>query len=255
MQRQISYRTGTSNDVHRIVMLHRTVFPESQLSTTIYSSPRVARYIGAVLSTPGAGTEHVFDTAWHNQRLVGYTHARGSGSTWHLNYIAVRRTYRAHGVGRELLGRWLREGHRRSMTSFSLDVDQRNTLASSWYERNGFIATRRRWVYEAETKSVSGAIVPLHVEGWAGAEAWQLAYGFSEFTVSSDHGVWLIGRLGPTYFRTTELLPDRVHRFLISMDPRRRLLLDLAAQHPHNHYRLLQVVHRMEFRRNSHSAA
>ena len=60
---------------------------------------------------------------------------------------------------------------------------------------------------------------------WEQSEAWQLAYGFSQFHLVYLEQVWTIGRLGERYFRVREKIPTGIETILTEIDRARRLLI------------------------------
>jgi hypothetical protein len=65
----------------------------------------------------------------------------------------------------------------------------------------------------------------LRLLDWETAEAWQSAYGFSQFHLEHIGNIWTIGRLGTTYFRLDRLPPTEVEAVLIQIDSGRCLLV------------------------------
>ncbi|MFH0914954.1 MAG: ribosomal protein S18-alanine N-acetyltransferase, partial [bacterium] len=83
-------------------------------------------------------------------RVVGFLIGRRYPDAWHLMDLAVSPPYRRRGVGRDLVGRFLRAADAARMTVI-LEVRQRNVEAVALYEGHDFVTVGRRRGYYTDT--------------------------------------------------------------------------------------------------------
>lgn len=226
--KQIELNTVPSRLIPQVIRLHRAVFSPAQVACTIYGCKGAARYFASLAAYPQFQPEHVVWGAWKGRSLVGYAHYRALPDSWHLNNIAVHPGCQGQGIGRQLWDRFIATARERQFQQISLDVEHDNQLAVEWYQRHGLVITGTVWRYEKRISQGNlppEALPPLRLLGWEQAEAWQLAYGFSQFQIHCGEEVWQIGRLGEHYFRVTQPLPDAIEAALAQIDPDRKLLL------------------------------
>lgn len=208
-----------------VVALHRAAFPPDEVARTIYGASHPERYLASLVAFPALQREHRLWGAWDGEELVGYVHLRVVEDALHLNYIAVSPTHQGRGVGRQLWDWWIDHARELGFQALSLDVREENERALLWYQRRGFEISRKTWMYEKTLGAPSEDLRDMTLLDWENAEAWQSCYGFSLFRLVCQDATWTIGRLGETYFRTSQQLPVSIEGALATMDPGRRLLI------------------------------
>jgi ribosomal protein S18 acetylase RimI-like enzyme len=181
---EIAFRPVQPDECCQVVALHRRVFSPEQVARTIYASSRVDLYLANLLAFPQLQRGHMLWGAWDGDNLVGYAHSKALPETWHLNYIAVSPEYRGCGIGRMLWAHWVQVGQQRGCRKLSLDVERENQRALDWYRRQGLRIVGTVWMYEKDIKRSTASnheAGAVRLLDWEQSEAWQLAYGFSEF--------------------------------------------------------------------------
>ncbi len=232
LQTEIRLQIIPASHFPQLIRLHREVFPREQVACTIYGCKGIARYLASQVAFPQFQREHVLWGAWEGKRLIGYAHFRGLPASWHLNNIAVHPGYQGRGAGRRLWQRFIDTARQRQFGTITLDVESDNRPVIDWYRRQGLEITGEVYRYE---KELEGGVSPSgspgeaqhspRLEGWDQAEAWQAAYGFSQFEIEWGGELWAIGRLGRRYFKVGRRLPGEVEAALAQIDPARRLLV------------------------------
>jgi GNAT superfamily N-acetyltransferase len=244
-----------------VIELHRTVFPPQQVNCTIYAAPGVDRYLASLVAFPEMQPEHQIWCAWRANELAGCAHFRLLPDSWHLNNITVLPALQGLGIGRRLWSCFLETARRRRLSRISLHVESDNSLAIEWYRREGLQVTGEVWRYEKNLPpgpGIPSKTCSFRLENWEQAEAWQTAYGFSQFRLElrPNHSfthrdryqeeTWNIGRLGEHYFRVTQGIPPAVEAALARIDPARRLLILSPAPLEDPETRVLGKSLRME---------
>jgi GNAT superfamily N-acetyltransferase len=194
---------------------------------TIWASPRVARYVHAVLCGAFPGEARQFYLLRRGSTPAGLAAFRLFEGAAFLNHLYIAPRYRSLSLGSLLLESAVRRYlTRHPAREIALDVFAGNTGAEAWYERLGFEERARLgwWI------SAIGVHVPQARLAAASAAAarQQRAWGFSQFAVLTRAGPYQVGRLYTPFFRLTEprAAADReLHAALAGRDPRRRLLL------------------------------
>lgn len=79
--------------------------------------------------------------------IQGFLVARGVGSEWELENIAVAGPARRHGLGTQLLAEFLSAARSRGATAVFLEVRESNSAARRLYEKSAFFETGRRAHY------------------------------------------------------------------------------------------------------------
>lgn len=227
----IRLQTIPASDFPQLIRLHRQVFPPEQVACTIYGCKGIARYLANQVAFPQFQREHELWGAWDGEKLTGYAHFRGLPASWHLNNIAVHPGYQGRGAGRRLWQRFIDTARQRQFETITLDVESDNQPVIDWYRRQGLEITGAVYRYE---KELAGGDLPGEAQpsprllGWDQAEAWQAAYGFSQFEIEWGGELWAIGRLGRRYFKAGRRLPGEVEAALAQIDPARRLVVFCA---------------------------
>lgn len=179
-------------EARRIVALHKNVYALNQLRHTIFYSPRVTRYITALLSCQHLQHEHHFWGAWTGDRLVGYAHYRVLEDTLHLNQIVVDPAYRGQGIGSRFIQIWKELARALHIYHLSLDVDEENKMAFDWYLRLGFRPSYKVHIYRgrAELDVPVPEAIRFSLLDWANTLAWFESYGFSTIKAMYRSTVW-----------------------------------------------------------------
>ncbi len=95
-----------------------------------------------------------------NAGMAGFVLARLAAGEAEILSIAVARSCRRLGLGRQLMDAVLRELHKQRADALFLEVDETNVAAVSLYRRLGFREVGRRpGYYAAETGQKSGALI------------------------------------------------------------------------------------------------
>lgn len=222
---RIRLRPITPGLCAQMIQLHRAVFPPEQVDCTIYGASGVRRYLASLVRFPQYQTEHMFWGVWDGCMLLGYAHFRALPESWHLNNIAVHPDAQQRGIGSRLWEQFVLTGRQRSCRRLTLDVELDNRVAIAWYESRGLQPDGMVWRYEKQMDSTCRGGEVVQLLSWEQAEAWQMAYGFSQFQVQYAGQLWTIGRLGDRYYRSTTPLPTAVEALLARIDPSRRLLI------------------------------
>jgi ribosomal protein S18 acetylase RimI-like enzyme len=260
MHKRIVYAPIKPADCQKVVELHRAAFPATKVSRTIYGAHGVHRYLASLIELPKHRYDHVILAAWDDQLLVGYIHAQPLDGFWHLNEIATLPTHQGKGIGQSLFQKWMGIGVEQGFHSYSLDVEP-DSPAFGWYKRVGFDVIQTCWIYEkllvrptSDTLQLGVGKMgleagTLHLSDWENAQAWQTAYGFSHFRITTEEKEWVIGRLGEKYFRTRELVPPLLEQTLMEIDGRRSLLI--LSDKPHQTSGLRELGRSVRMRKGS----
>ena len=247
----MEYRTLMPEDAERVAALHRLAVPEGERDMTVFGSPRLEAYLGALLAFPEFRGEHLFLGAVANGELMAYCHCRSLPNRWHLNYIAVHPAHQCRGVGRELWGRWLERGRQAGAATVSLDVLPSNARAAEWYRRRGLRTVSTTWMCYAEQVGTGApgdpaGLAQMKVLGWEDAEAWQQAYGFSRFRVEIAGRAWDVGRLPAQYVTVADEFPARLYPVITMLCPGRRMLVTTMREEVARRLRVARESQRME---------
>lgn len=188
----LDFRKAGPAEARKIVALHKSVYTIDQLRHTIFYSPRVARYIMALLSCQHLQNEHYFWGAWAKDRLIGYSHYRVLENTLHLNQIVVDPGYQGQGIGSRFIQTWKELAKDLRIYHLSLDVDESNKTAFDWYLRLGFRPSYKVHIYRSQVRL--GASTPkdsrFALLDWADTFAWFQLYGFGTIKVVHQSTVW-----------------------------------------------------------------
>lgn len=228
MQPNVTYRCVTPAECAEVAQLHQGVFPRAEVQHTIYASPRISQYLTSLVTFPYLRNEHELWGAWSADQLIGYAHFRALPDAWHLNYIAVLPAYRGVGIGETLWQQWLSLGRAREYNRFSLDVDSKNDTVLAWYHRKRFHTAQTTWTYKKQLRPKNeypSVKRSLKLLDWEQAEAWQIAYGFSQFRLLYEQASLPVGRIGDTCFRVTCTPPVWLEAVLSDIDAGRHLLV------------------------------
>ena len=81
------------------------------------------------------------------EAIQGFLMARGVGSEWELENIAIAGPERRRGLGTQLLGEFLKTARSRGATAIFLEVRESNSAARRLYEKWAFTESGRRANY------------------------------------------------------------------------------------------------------------
>ena len=220
----MTIRPALPQDGERIAALMRGGVSDAVRRITIMCSPRLGRFVADELAAGGA-QEYV--VAVFGGQVMGTSAWRHADRNLHLDHLYVTPELRGRGIGSALVLDGLRRIRRPGESRLLLDVFDDTPRAVAWY---------RSWNMQPEQEFAwvqlplpagrqrSGHDLPTE---WAEAQARQVRYGFSQFTLSTVTGTYRIGRLGERLFRcgTFGILDDRAAlEELARFDPERQLL-------------------------------
>lgn len=230
----LEIRDVHGDEIDDVVRIHNQVVSASDREYTIYSSPRVAMYLRAIVAWPILSPQHRIIGAWNGQELVAYAHYRDLGCSYHLNHIAVADRWQGSGIGNRLFQHWEAEARSRNYTKLSLDVSINNTRAREWYIRRGFESDYSTYVFSREHDAIEASndgncTSGLRIQGWEAAEAWQRAFGFSTFGIHEDDRRWSVGRLWTKYFQLDAVPSEEAWHVLKVIDSKRDVLIRMRA--------------------------
>jgi predicted GNAT family acetyltransferase len=191
----------------------------------IYGCAGITAYIEELIVASPQGVDTAYTVAEQDRRIVGCVEMRLLSNALFLNCISISPEVRSHGIGRALLSASLKRAHRHRL-ELHLDVIERNTAAREWYRRLGFeeLGVTHWWSLPLPVETPPAF---YSLSGYPQAEICQKAFGFSQFTLSTETGSYAVGRIAERWFRTTQsrLLNDSSARAgLAQIDARRRLL-------------------------------
>jgi len=195
-----------------VKLVHQSFRPED-LALTIYGCAGMPEYLRREFAVPFSRSLYLVAEIDH--AIAGFIELREGPS---LNYIAIDKAHRSHGLGRQLLFTALREAEGDRLT---LDVFEHNTAALAWYRRLGFQPCGRTGLWRVP--STDSAAAPLRISGMPQADIVHRAFGFSNFTL----GAFSVGRLGDRWFMVTDpglLATPGALRALATLDPGREIL-------------------------------
>jgi len=201
-------RKASPDDSQNIEILHRKTFSQEVISRSIFSSPDISRYIFNLIAETSYRQhyeENLFFVAYLGEAFVGYLQAKVFPSTLHINYIAVAPEYQGKGIGKSLFNYFQNSIGHLDLEKLTIDVDYSNKIALQWYHNLGFIQKTKTYVYCKSIKIFKYKPCIFKVSNWLNAEAWQYAFGFSQFILEVKGLQDLkIGRIGQNYWRIDE---------------------------------------------------
>jgi ribosomal protein S18 acetylase RimI-like enzyme len=217
-------RAAIVRDAAQIVAVVREGFTADQLQLFVYGCDGIERFLKCELELPPHLSAGVYLVAEQDGAIAGCAQFLSGSSPLFLNYISVLSRHRGRGIGAALLVDGIAR-FSNGADSLSLDVFSVNSRAQQWYSQLGLSKTDQTDYLEVETLQRSTG--NFRVDGWAQAEVCQDAFTFSSFTVTTQIGCHLIGRLGSRWFRITNasaLADPGVWSALRTIDPARRIL-------------------------------
>lgn len=224
MRAEILIRPAVPRDGESIAALMREGVSEAVRRITIMCSPHLGRFVADELA---GGTTYEYVVGTLEGQVVGMGCWRHADRVLQLDHLFVAPKARGRGLGTALVLDGLRRIRRAEEQQLRLDVFLDNPRALAWYRvwkmhREEEIA----WI-EMSLPNLRRQTTRATIAGWAEAQARQLRYGFSRFTLATGTGTHLIGRLGTRLFRygSFGILDDHVALSeLARLDPERQLL-------------------------------
>jgi [ribosomal protein S18]-alanine N-acetyltransferase len=136
MLRRFSIRRIRASDLDRILEIEAASFGKDAYDRKLF-----AEYLHKC--------GEMFLGAWKGRKLCGYVLTRigGGGTRAELISIAVDPAFRRKGLAALMLESTLRRLRRRGVVRFSLMVKVTNDAARGFYEKYGFVRTRRVPIY------------------------------------------------------------------------------------------------------------
>jgi hypothetical protein len=244
-------RPGEEGEVARLV---RCSLAPQLRRLTIWESPRVDRFVAAILggAFPDEAREF-FLLRWEDQP-AGVAAFRLLAGRAFLNHLYVGPWLRGRLLGLRLFAASARSYlSRHGWATLALDVVAGQQPAEAWYERLGFVESeRRQWWLEDQTSGRQGNHRRWRelCDGLAEAERQHRIWGFSSLTASAGDGQrYQVGRLYTPYFRLTQAAAaqDReLGAVLTSLDSTRRLLLLAPQEMERRVWRKVALSRRLE---------
>lgn len=210
----ISYKWLSKEHMKQVVMVHRESFSEQSISYTIFASPRIHKYLEALVQHLSFQPQNFFLGAWANQKLVGYAHYRILNKALHLNQIAVIPSYQGQGIGSKLLEEWLKKAIELGMTKLSLDVSRNNKKAQQLYNTWGLYECGQTWIYKISPKFLATEKVEknedhLSILDWENTLAWWETYGFAKILLNFKGRLVEVGWINNT-IRLQDTFPKEI---------------------------------------------
>lgn len=206
-------RLAKPSDAPAIVTVLADAAPTNVLPMTIYGCEGISAFIRAEIEAPRTFNERVFVVADDHGALVGAAELRKLEGALFLNQIAVASSARAHGIGRSVLAHGIEAASDGELWSeVRLDVFEENATARLWYERLGFVEVHRTewWEIRLDWPTEQSPISRgrTYISGFAQSRVCHEAFGFSEFTLTTQMGRYAVGRLGAADLRIRQ--PDAI---------------------------------------------
>jgi len=181
-----------------------------------------------------AGSLNHYLVAVRDNCLIGMSAWQCEGEYLFLNHLFVLPSAQGRGVGTALWSHGLTHFQFRQPLYLALDVHGDNVKARSWYLAMGMAEVGCKTLME----------VPLFPPKTTAEGDWSSSfleamdpdysrYGFSQFTLRTEHATYTIGRLGTSLFRASAcaiLDDDTALNALHSLDKHRSLLCIGTAQ-------------------------
>jgi ribosomal protein S18 acetylase RimI-like enzyme len=192
-------RPACMDDAQAVYDLKKEAFAAA-LRFTIYQSPTAVSYLREIIGPEGLAAGHRFVVADSAFGLLGHYHARATGNTYFLNYIAVSATERQLGLGRALYAHFEGQARRACLANVALDVTNENANARDWYLRLGYRETSRTQYVSLSTASLrnrqgdtASRAVVVDAQALALALADESLRGFSKVDCLVDNKRVVIG--------------------------------------------------------------
>jgi hypothetical protein len=211
-------------------LLGRVLLPRLN-DLSIWSSPKLSRYLTGLIESRHANSERRIFVLRGPEDLVGAASMRDLGDDLWMDNIHVvpdsRKKMLANEFIVEVLERCL---VRRPVEYVGWDSFTGDPRLDAWHTRIGGVEqSRTGWhTLSLDGFEVQPHIVPGQVAGMAEADERHAEWGFSSFDVQTSKGCYTVGRLPAPYFRITDIAAGRdpeLLRTLCSLDRSRKVLL------------------------------
>ena len=239
LMRTLSIRPALPTDSPDIASVMRCGSTALMRHFTVIGCTGLEAYIHDQI-TAGSPTHYL--VAVEDDRLIGMSAWRCEGEYLFLKHLFVLPSTQGRGVGTALWSHGISHFQFRQPRYLALDTHDDSPKSRSWYLALGMAVVGHKTLMK----------VPLFppkstTEGnWSSSfleatDPHYSRYGFSQFTLITEHATYTIGRLGTSLFRASAcaiLDDDTALNALHSLDKRRALLciataqeLESAAQH------------------------
>jgi len=192
---KLEYRSLNAKDMKKVVILHAKAFGPEKIRHTIFYSPRAYRFLESLISYPTIQQLHHFLGVWAGRDLIAYAHYRLLQNSFHLNQIVVDPNYQSKGIGKYLVIEWAKRAKVIGLSHLTLDVDEENSRAFSWYCRMGLSPISKTYLYECEIEPKPYGFISSDFKllDWENTIAWQKTYGFSTIRIEYQQKIWEVG--------------------------------------------------------------
>ncbi|HWQ52175.1 MAG TPA: hypothetical protein VN442_00730 [Bryobacteraceae bacterium] len=218
-------------DAPAIARLLGTVLPSRLNDLSIWSSPKLSRYLAGLIESRHADSERRIFVLRGPQDLVGAASMKDFGADLWMDNIHVVPDFRKKMLANEFIVEVLERCLvLRPVEYVGWDSYTGDPRLDAWHKRLGGVEqSRTGW----HTLSLDGFefqphILPSQVEGMAEADERHAEWGFSSFAVHTSKGCYTIGRLPAPYFRIIDVAAARdleLLRILCTLDRSRKVLL------------------------------
>jgi ribosomal protein S18 acetylase RimI-like enzyme len=199
------------DDADAILDIVSRTLPAPVLACTPLGGAKACAYLTALIEHRRTGADRVWTVMRTDEdAVVGFIEIRLAIEDLFINHIHIRPEWQGHGIGSRLLRESLEMLNSPSIQRLELDVFvPENLRAYDWYSRLGFTPLHRS-AWMMTPLPPGNTLSRFHIRGLAQALCLQAEYGFSQFTVQTEQGVYEVGRLGESLFRVSEpyLLAD-----------------------------------------------
>ncbi|OES44984.1 GNAT family N-acetyltransferase [Domibacillus iocasae] len=176
----------------------------SAYSLTIFSSPGYTNFLTYQQSIPWPYNPTRLLGAYDEDALLGFIEIRIMSDRLFINNFCVQKEARGRRVGEMLLQQTELLARSMNKKAVSLDCFLWNERAMDKYLKAGFhqVAHAHWFTSENQYRSEKDPALFL-VEGYPNAEANQKEFGFSQFQIRTENGIFSVNRLKENYFRVT----------------------------------------------------
>jgi len=199
------------DDAGAILDIVSQTTPAHVLACTPLGAAGAHAYVTALIEHRRTGADRVWTVMRTDEdAVVGFIEIRLAIEDLFINHVHIRPEWQGQGIGSLLFRESLEMLDFPSIKRLELDVFvPDNQRAYGWYSRLGFTPLyRSAWM--TTPLPPGNTLSRFRIRGLAQAQCIQAKYGFSQFTVQTEQGVYEVGRLGENLFRVSEpyLLAD-----------------------------------------------
>lgn len=200
-----SVKRATPDQAQSIYELKVQAFGKNYLLYTIYQAPQSVRYIEQLIAQYPLVTNESFFVVEDTTHVLGYFHAVSRSTEYFLNYIAVDKSLRRHGLGRMLLDTYESSGRAMGYSNLSLDVFESNTPVQNWYLAHGYRQVGTKFHVRVATAALDEPAPVLTCDPNAFQEALEQerTWGFSKIELTGRSESVTVGLIG---YSTCKLL-------------------------------------------------